>query len=57
MVVAPRSVERLVTAARLPLRPAHQGDARRATIFCRAEYVALRAILYPTPAPAMPGGL
>jgi competence protein ComEC len=53
IVVAPRSVERL-DAARLPPRlriKVTRGGGDRLP----GEFVALRAILYPPPAPAMPG--
>jgi competence protein ComEC len=53
IVVAPRSVERL-DAARLPLRLRIK-VTRGGDDLLPGEYVALRAILYPPPAPAMPG--
>jgi competence protein ComEC len=53
IVVAPRSVERL-DAARLPLRLRIK-VTRGGDDLLPGEYVALRAIHYPPPAPAMPG--
>ncbi len=53
IVVAPRSVERL-DAARLPLRLRIK-VTRGGDDLLPGEFVALRAILYPPPAPAMPG--